>query len=145
MEKWVLRQAFEDTENPFLPKSILWRQKEQFSDGVGYNWISSLKEHANKEVTNQQLKNARYKFPYNVPQTKEAYYIRSIFEELYPESSAIKSVPSPGGASSSGTASVACSTAAAIAWDDSFIKLANETNGECSGRAVVDVHLNCLH
>lgn len=144
MEKWVLRQAFEDTENPFLPKSILWRQKEQFSDGVGYNWISSLKEHANKEVTNQQLKNARYKFPYNVPQTKEAYYIRSIFEELYPESSAIKSVPSPGGASSSGTASVACSTAAAIAWDDSFIKLANETNGECSGRAVVDVHLNGL-
>lgn len=142
MEKWVLREAFSDPKNPYLPDSVLWRQKEQFSDGVGYNWIGSLKAHADKEVTDRQLANARHKFPYNTPKTKEAYYIRNIFEEFYPESPAVRSVPSPGGKSSSGTASVACSTAAAIAWDQSFMDMAKQTNGECSGRAVIGVH-NC--
>lgn len=144
IEKWTLREAFDDPENPYLPDSVLWRQKEQFSDGVGYNWIGSLKAHAEKEVGDRQLKSAKHRFPYNTPKTKEAYYIRSIFEEFYPESAAIKTVPSPGGKSSSGTASVACSTAAAIAWDESFMKMANKTNGECSGRAVIGVHNDCI-
>jgi len=142
MEKWVLRKAFDDKERPYLMDSVLWRQKEQFSDGVGYSWIDSLKAHANASVSDQQMKSAKHRFPLNTPGTKEAYFIRRIFEEHFPEPAARKSVPSPGGASASGsgTASIACSTAKAIEWDETFKKMAAMTNGECSGRAVMDVH-----
>lgn len=140
IEKWALRKAFDDKEKPYLMDSVLWRQKEQFSDGVGYNWIDSLKAHANKSVSDSQMKSAKHRYAHNTPGTKEAYFIRRIFEEHYPEPAARLTVPSPGGASGSGSASIACSTAKAIEWDESFKKMAAATNGECSGRAVMDVH-----
>lgn len=123
MEKWVLRKAFED----YLPESVAWRQKEQFSDGVGYNWIDSLKELTAKEVTDEQLANAKYRFPLNTPSTKEEYYYRSIFAEHFPSDQAAACVPS--------VPSVACSTPEAIAWDKSFKDMLDP-----SGRAVKSVH-----
>ncbi|MBO9490695.1 asparagine synthase B [Endozoicomonas sp. G2_1] len=123
MEKAVLRSAFEG----YLPKEILWRQKEQFSDGVGYSWIDSLKEHIEQQVSDQQLANAAFKFPINTPDTKEAYFYREIFEEKFPIDSAAECVP--------GGKSVACSTPQALAWDESFSKMADP-----SGRAVQNVH-----
>ena len=123
MEKAVLRSAFEG----YLPKEILWRQKEQFSDGVGYSWIDSLKEHIEQQVSDQQLANAAFKFPINTPDTKEAYFYREIFEEKFPLASAAECVP--------GGKSVACSTPQALAWDESFSKMADP-----SGRAVQSVH-----
>ena len=123
MEKAVLRSAFEG----YLPKEILWRQKEQFSDGVGYSWIDSLKEHIELQVSDQQLANAAFKFPINTPDTKEAYFYREIFEEKFPLDSAAECVP--------GGKSVACSTPQALAWDESFSKMADP-----SGRAVQNVH-----
>ncbi len=123
MEKWILRKAFED----YLPESITWRQKEQFSDGVGYGWIDSLKELTKKEVSDEQLKNARFRFPVNPPMTKEEYYYRSIFSEHFPSDSAAACVPS--------VPSVACSTPEAIAWDASFRNM-----NDPSGRAVKSVH-----
>jgi asparagine synthase (glutamine-hydrolysing) len=123
MEKWVLRKAFED----YLPESVAWRQKEQFSDGVGYNWIDSLKELTAKEVSDEQLANAKYRFPLNTPMTKEEYYYRSIFAEHFPSDQAAACVPS--------VPSVACSTPEAIAWDQSFKDMLDP-----SGRAVKSVH-----
>ncbi|QDP01173.1 asparagine synthase B [Thalassotalea sp. PS06] len=123
IEKHILRAAFEG----YLPEEILWRQKEQFSDGVGYSWIDSLKEHVEALVSDQQLENARFKFEHNTPDTKEAYFYRSIFEEHFPLESAAKCVP--------GGKSVACSTEAALAWDESF-----KNNADPSGRAVLSVH-----
>lgn len=123
MEKWVLRKAFED----LLPENIAWRQKEQFSDGVGYNWIDTLKDMTSKAVSDQQLANARYRFPINTPMSKEEYFYRSVFSEHFPSDSAASCVPS--------VPSVACSTAEALAWDEDLRK-----NIDPSGRAVKNVH-----
>ena len=123
MEKWVLRKGFED----LLPESIAWRQKEQFSDGVGYSWIDSLKEVAENEVTDEMMTNAKFRFPLNTPQNKEEYRYRSIFEEHFPSETAATTVPS--------VPSVACSTPIALEWDEAF-KNANDP----SGRAVREVH-----
>lgn len=119
IEKWVLRKAFED----LLPESVLWRQKEQFSDGVGYSWIDTLKEVAEKEVTDEMMANAQFRFPLNTPLNKEEYRYREIFEEHYPSEVSAATVPS--------LPSVACSSPTALAWDESF-KNANDP----SGRAV---------
>jgi asparagine synthase (glutamine-hydrolysing) len=123
MEKWVLRKTFED----YLPASVAWRQKEQFSDGVGYSWIDTLRSITSKEVTNEQLANAKYRFPINPPMSKEEYFYRSIFTEHFPSDSAASCVPS--------VPSVACSTPEAIAWDASFKNMIDP-----SGRAVKSVH-----
>ncbi len=123
IEKWILRKAFED----LLPESITWRQKEQFSDGVGYSWIDSLKEVANQEVTDEMMKNSKFRFPLNTPQNKEEYRYRTIFEEHFPSETAAATVPS--------VPSVACSTPIALEWDEAF-KNANDP----SGRAVLSVH-----
>jgi asparagine synthase (glutamine-hydrolysing) len=123
IEKWILRKACED----LLPESIAWRQKEQFSDGVGYSWIDSLKEYTSAAVTDDMMANAAKRFPVNPPRNKEEYYYRSIFEEHFPSATAAACVPS--------VPSVACSTAEALAWDASF-KNVNEP----SGRAVLGVH-----
>ncbi len=127
MEKGVLRAAFDG----YLPDSILWRQKEQFSDGVGYGWIDGLKAHAEKQVSDRELAAADKRFPVNPPQTKEAYYYRSLFERFYPSPAAAETVP--------GGKSIACSSPAAIAWDASFAKMADP-----SGRAVAGVHAAAL-
>jgi len=123
MEKWVLRKAFED----MLPESVIWRQKEQFSDGVGYSWIDSLKEMVDKEVTDEQMANAQYRFPVQTPASKEEFYYRSIFEEHFPSDTAALSVPS--------VPSVACSSPVALEWDESFKNM-----NDPSGRAVANVH-----
>jgi asparagine synthase (glutamine-hydrolysing) len=123
MEKHILRECFEH----YLPDSIAWRQKEQFSDGVGYNWIDSLREVAEAKVTDQQMETAQYRFPFNTPLTKEGYMYREIFEELFPLESAAECVP--------GGPSVACSTAKAVEWDEAFKKMIDP-----SGRAVQSVH-----
>ncbi|KMV73745.1 asparagine synthase B [Rosenbergiella epipactidis] len=119
MEKHILRECF----SSYLPESVAWRQKEQFSDGVGYSWIDSLKEVAAQQVTDQQLATASYRFPYNTPASKEAYLYREIFESLFPVASAAECVP--------GGPSVACSSAKAIEWDEAF-----KTMDDPSGRAV---------
>jgi len=123
MEKWLLREAFKG----YLPDEILWRQKEQFSDGVGYSWIDGLKALAAEKVSDADFGSAKYRFPHNTPPTKEAYMIRSIFQDHFPQRSAALCVP--------GGPSVACSTATAIAWDESFKKFA-----DCSGRSIIGVH-----
>ncbi|XP_043807148.1 asparagine synthetase [glutamine-hydrolyzing] 1 isoform X2 [Manihot esculenta] len=129
IEKWVLRRAFDDEERPYLPKHILYRQKEQFSDGVGYSWIDGLKAHAAQHVTDKMMQNAVHIFPHNTPTTKEAYYYRMIFERFFPQNSARLTVP--------GGASVACSTAKAVEWDAAWSK-----NLDPSGRAALGVHLS---
>jgi len=123
MEKWVLRKAFES----YLPKSVAWRQKEQFSDGVGYSWIDTLKELVAKEVTDEQMENAHFRFPVQTPQNKEEFYYRTIFESHFPSEAAALSVPS--------VPSVACSTPVALAWDKAF-----QDQNDPSGRAVANVH-----
>ena len=123
MEKKILRQAFAD----MLPDEVAWRQKEQFSDGVGYSWIDTLKAVTAAAVTDEQMAHAAESFPINTPQNKEEYYYRSIFAEHFPSDSAARSVPS--------VPSVACSTAEALAWDRSFQHL-----NDPSGRAVKGVH-----
>ncbi|KAF1892517.1 hypothetical protein Lal_00010983 [Lupinus albus] len=127
IEKWVLRNAFDDEKNPYLPKHILYRQKEQFSDGVGYSWIDGLKEHANNQVTDGMLMHANYIYPENTPTTKEAYHYRTIFEKFFPKNAARSTVP--------GGPSVACSTAKAVEWDAAWSK-----NPDPSGRAALGVH-----
>jgi len=124
IEKHILRQAFED----YLPKEVVWRQKEQFSDGVGYSWIDGLRDYTNQEVSNKQMENAQYRFPINTPKSKEEYYYRSIFSELFPQEDAARCVPNQ--------TSIACSTETAIKWDKSFADSADP-----SGRAVKSVHL----
>jgi asparagine synthase (glutamine-hydrolysing) len=123
MEKWVLRKAFED----YLPESVAWRQKEQFSDGVGYSWIDTLKQMVAEKVSDEQMATARFMFPINTPQSKEEYYYRSIFAQHFPSDSAALTVPS--------VPSVACSTPEALAWDESFKNMIDP-----SGRAVKSVH-----
>ncbi|WP_299835886.1 asparagine synthase B [uncultured Tenacibaculum sp.] len=123
MEKWVLRKAFES----YLPKEVAWRQKEQFSDGVGYNWIDTLKELVESEVTDEMMKSAHHRFPVQTPRAKEEYYYRSIFEEHFPSETAALTVPS--------VPSIACSTPTALAWDESF-----QNQNEPSGRAIKMVH-----
>ena len=91
-EKYILRKAFDTPDNPYLPDEVLWRQKEQFSDGVGYNWIDELIEYCSSKVTDEQLENAATEFPYNSPSTKEAYFYRSIFNTFYPQLSAAQTV-----------------------------------------------------
>ncbi|GKX54220.1 asparagine synthetase B [glutamine-hydrolyzing] [Leminorella grimontii] len=119
MEKYIIREGFES----YIPASVAWRQKEQFSDGVGYSWIDTLKAVAAEQISDQQLANAAFRFPYNTPTSKEAYLYREIFEELFPLPSAAECVP--------GGPSVACSSAKAIEWDESFKKM-----DDPSGRAV---------
>lgn len=123
IEKKVVRDAFAS----LLPESVAWRQKEQFSDGVGYSWIDTLKAMTAAAVTDEQMAHAAERFPINPPQNKEEYYYRSIFEEHFPSESAARSVPS--------VPSVACSTAEALKWDASFQNL-----NDPSGRAVAGVH-----
>jgi asparagine synthase (glutamine-hydrolysing) len=91
-EKYILRKAFDTPDNPYLPEEVLWRQKEQFSDGVGYNWIDQLIEYCATQVTDEQLAGAAAEFPYNSPTTKEAYFYRSIFNKYYPQISAAQTV-----------------------------------------------------
>ena len=124
MEKHILRKAFEE----YLPQEIAWRQKEQFSDGVGYNWIDTLKAIASEKVSDEQMANVKYRFPINPPLTKEEYVYRTIYSELFPSDSAAQCVPS--------VPSVACSTPIALEWDEAFRK-----NADPSGRAVKTVHL----
>ena len=109
IEKWAIRNAFDTPDDPYLPDHILWRQKEQFSDGVGYGWVDSLVDAANVAVTDQQMESAANRFPHGTPATKEAFRYRAIFEEFYPGEAAAKTVP--------GGKSIACSTERAIAWD----------------------------
>jgi len=123
MEKWVLRKAFEN----YLPKSVTWRQKEQFSDGVGYSWIDNLKKVVGEKVTDEQMNNAHFRFPVQTPQNKEEFFYRSIFESHFPSDAAALSVPS--------VPSVACSTPVALAWDEAF-----QNQNDPSGRAVAKVH-----
>ena len=123
MEKWVLRKAFEE----YLPKEVAWRQKEQFSDGVGYNWIDTLKEVVEAAVTDEMLENAHHRFPIQTPRTKEEYHYRSIFEDHFSSDAAALTVPS--------VPSIACSTPTALAWDESF-----RNQNEPSGRAIKMVH-----
>ena len=92
IEKWPLRKAFEDKDDPYLPEEILWRQKEQFSDGVGYSWIDSIKAHCDKAVSEADLATAAQRFPHNTPDTKEAFYFRTIFDKLYPQDHSAKTV-----------------------------------------------------
>ncbi len=123
MEKWVIRKAFES----YLPESVAWRQKEQFSDGVGYSWIDTLKEMVENEVSDEQMANAHFRFPIQTPQNKEEFYYRSIFEGHFPSDAAALSVPQE--------PSVACSTKIALEWDEAFKNM-----NDPSGRAVANVH-----
>lgn len=123
IEKKVLREAFDG----MLPEEVLWRQKEQFSDGVGYGWIDALRDYAEEQVSDRKFAERADRFPVNTPVTKEAYLYREIFEDLFKLPSAVKTVPYG--------KSVACSTETAIAWDEKFKNMADP-----SGRAVTDVH-----
>jgi asparagine synthase (glutamine-hydrolysing) len=125
MEKHLLRQAFEHA----LPAAVAWRQKEQFSDGVGYSWIDSLRAYANEQVSDRELANAQFRFPYNTPVTKEAYLYRTLFAEHFPLDTCAVCVP--------GGPSVACSTPEALAWDAALGSVTDP-----SGRAVRGVHAN---
>jgi asparagine synthase (glutamine-hydrolysing) len=118
IEKHILRAGFDG----YLPDEVLWRQKEQFSDGVGYSWIDTLKEYVNEQVTDQELANAKFKYPINTPDSKEAYFYRRIFESHFPGDASANCVPHG--------KSVACSTPEALAWDASF-----QNNADPSGRA----------
>ncbi|RDS79915.1 asparagine synthase B [Dyella monticola] len=127
IEKAVLREAFAGA----LPESILWRQKEQFSDGVGYGWIDGLKAHAEQAVSDREFAAAASRYPFNTPATKEAYLYRRIFEKFFPGEACAATVP--------GGKSIACSSPAALAWDPAFAAMADP-----SGRAVRDVHAHAL-
>jgi asparagine synthase (glutamine-hydrolysing) len=123
IEKYLLRRAFEG----YVPERVLWRQKEQFSDGVGYAWIDALKAMADREVSDGMMRGAAERFPVKTPETKEAFFYRQLFEQHFPSASAVNCVPHE--------RSVACSTPTALAWDEAFQKMADP-----SGRAVADVH-----
>ncbi|MEC9262194.1 MAG: asparagine synthase B, partial [Pseudomonadota bacterium] len=125
MEKYILREAFDNGET--LPPEVLWRQKEQFGDGVGYSWIDSIKDFVANEVSDQQLASAEFRFPINTPDTKEGYYYRTIFEGYFPQETAARCVP--------GGKSIACSTVEALEWDESF-----KNNADPSGRSMQGVH-----
>ena len=123
IEKHILRETFES----YLPEEVAWRQKEQFSDGVGYNWIDSLKELVEEQVSDEMMSNAAFRFPVQPPSKKEEYYYRSLFEEHFPSTTAALTVPS--------VPSIACSTPRALEWDESF-----KNQNEPSGRAIKMVH-----
>lgn len=123
MEKHILRQAFES----YLPASVAWRQKEQFSDGVGYSWIDTLKALAEEKVSDADMERAAYRFPVNTPQNKEEYHYRLLFEQHFPSTTAATCVPS--------VPSVACSSPEALAWSKEF-----QGQNDPSGRAILDVH-----
>jgi asparagine synthase (glutamine-hydrolysing) len=123
MEKFILRDAFAG----YVPDEVLWRQKEQFSDGVGYGWIHSLKDHAEHEVTDGMMRGAAERFPVKTPETKEGYLYRQLFEHHFPSATAVNCVPFE--------RSVACSTAIALEWDEAFKKMSDP-----SGRSVLGVH-----
>ena len=123
IEKKIVREAFAD----MLPEEVAWRQKEQFSDGVGYNWIDTLRDYTASQVSDEEMAHAAERFPINPPRNKEEYFYRSIFANHFPSDSAARTVPS--------VPSVACSSAEALAWDASFKNM-----NEPSGRAVLDVH-----
>ena len=123
MEKHILRETFED----LLPQEVAWRQKEQFSDGVGYSWIDSLKALVDEKVSDEMMKDAAHRFPIQPPSSKEEYYYRSIFEEHFPSDQAALTVPS--------VPSIACSTPVALEWDAAF-----KNQNEPSGRAIKMVH-----
>jgi asparagine synthase (glutamine-hydrolysing) len=127
IEKYLLRKAFEG----YVPEQVLWRQKEQFSDGVGYGWIDALKAMAEREVSDGMMRGAAERFPVKTPETKEAYVYRQVFEQHFPSASAVNCVPHE--------RSVACSTPTALAWDAAFQKMVDP-----SGRAVTDVHRDGL-
>jgi asparagine synthase (glutamine-hydrolysing) len=160
IEKWLMRKAFDTPDDPYLPDDILWRQKEQFSDGkewsrratratpctpvdsrfvlsfclgVGYGWVDHLKDVAEKEISDQMFASAKNRFPHNTPTTKEAYRYRMIFEEFFPGEAAEKTVP--------GGKSIACSTERAMAWDESFSQRA-DPSGRSAGvhEAAYDEH-----
>ena len=119
MEKWLLRKAFED----LLPEEVAWRQKEQFSDGVGYSWIDTLKELVEDKISDDMMAKAKKEFSVNPPMNKEEYYYRTIFNSHFPSDTAAKTVPS--------VPSVACSSPTALKWDSSFQKM-----NDPSGRAI---------
>lgn len=123
IEKYILRKAFEE----YLPEEVIWRQKEQFSDGVGYNWIDSLREEAERKISDKQMARVTERFPVNPPMSKEEYWYRSIFEEHFASASAASTVPSE--------PSVACSTAVALEWDSAF-----KNKIDPSGRSVKSIH-----
>ncbi|MCY4160758.1 MAG: asparagine synthase B [Flavobacteriaceae bacterium] len=125
MEKWVLRKAFES----YLPDDVVWRQKEQFSDGVGYNWIDTLKELVESSISNEMMQHAHYRFPVQTPRNKEEYYYRNIFESHFPSVQAALTVPS--------IPSVACSTETALKWSDQL-----QNQNEPSGRAIEKIHVD---
>lgn len=126
IEKHILREAFDTPDDPYLPEAVLWRQKEQFSDGVGYGWIDSLKEHAERQVGDDLFAARAHRFPENTPQTKEAYLYRSIFEDHFPNPAAVAAVVVE--------PSIACSSAVALTWEASWASMADP-----SGRAI-DTH-----
>ncbi|KAF4657996.1 asparagine synthetase [Perkinsus olseni] len=129
MEKQILRAAFDTPEDPYLPDSVLWRQKEQFSDGVGYGWIDRLRDYAEEKISDEMMDTAEFRYPESTPLTKEAYLYRQIFEKHFPQSCAVKTVPyGP---------SIACSTGAAMKWDKSFMQ-----HDDPSGRAMTTVHVD---
>ena len=123
IEKYVLRKIFEE----YLPEDVVWRQKEQFSDGVGYNWIDSLRETAEQKISDKQMARAAERFPVNPPMSKEEYWYRTMFEEHFASVSAASTVPSE--------PSVACSTAVALEWDKAF-----RNRIDPSGRSVKSIH-----
>jgi asparagine synthase (glutamine-hydrolysing) len=127
IEKHIIRAAFDDAEEPYLPREVLFRCKEQFSDGVGYGWIDALRDHAEERVSDRQFARRAEIYPHNVPATKEAFLYRSLFEGIFPGDRAARTVP--------GGESIACSTPAAIAWDASF-----RGRADPSGRAIAGVH-----
>ncbi len=123
MEKHHLRRAFDTPHKPYLPDEVLWRQKEQFSDGVGYGWIDALRDHAEERVTDEMFAAAQYRFPHNTPRSREAYLYRMIFEEQFPQQAAVQSVVAE--------PSIACSSAVALRWEKEWADKADP-----SGRAV---------
>lgn len=137
IEKWALREAFNTPDNPYLPDDVLWRQKEQFSDGVGYGWIDGLKAHANETITDEAMANAALRFPHNTPTSKEGLYIRQLFHSHFPNNQYGNGVEYtvPGGAS------VACSTPKAVEWDAAW---SDPKRQDQSGR-FVETHVQALH
>merc|ERR1719443_1231708 len=129
MEKWILRKAFDTPEKPYLPADVLWRQKEQFSDGVGYSWIDSIQAHAARVITDRQLQSAPRRFPVKTPRTKEAYLFRDLFAKHYGDSTAAAQTVG-------WQDSIACSSEVALKWDASF-----RGRADASGRSVIGVHL----
>jgi asparagine synthase (glutamine-hydrolysing) len=129
IEKYILRKAFDNPEDPIIPSEILWRQKEQFSDGVGYSWIDGINEHVNKLISNEKYAEKDFIFPVRTPTTKEMFWFRWCFESFFNNQSAVLTVPF--------AKSIACSTEAALEWDESFKKNTDE-----SGRAVLGVHVS---